>query len=72
MLRTEVILGFCEKMAFFTSKPKRNCLLEAMRLDPVFGLFIKETMVKATKFESAEDFIKCYKQACSGTTASHS
>ncbi len=68
MLKTEVILRFCENTSFFTSKPSRNCLIEAMRLDYRFGLFIKESMVAGTKYESAEDFIHRYKQSCSGTS----
>lgn len=72
MLRTEVILGFCEKTSFFTSRPARNCLVEAMKLDPKFGYFIKESMMGSTRFDSAEDFINCYEQFCSGASGGHS
>lgn len=66
MLRTDIILDFCEKEKFFTSKPSRTCILNAMKLDSRFGLFIKESMVHSITYESAELFIKAYKQSCSG------
>ena len=67
MLKTEVALGFCEKMSFFTSKPNRNCLLEAVKLNLQFGLFIKSAMVSGRKFASSEDFLSSYQKFCGPT-----
>lgn len=66
MLKIEDVLSFCVKNDFFTSKPNRACILNAMKLDPVFGAFIKKAMVSGTKFESAESFISAYKYFCIG------
>lgn len=72
MLGIEVILGFCEKTNFFTSKPTKNCIIEATKLDLNFGKFIKDIMINGTKFSSAEAFIKAYKQFCVGGIVYHS
>lgn len=72
MLKTEVILDFCEKTNFFTSKPIRSCLIDAMRLDIKFGHFIKNNMIAGRRFSSAEDFVKAYKTFCMGSNGSHS
>lgn len=65
MLKAEEVLKFCDKVSFFTGKPSRNCLVEALKLDPKFGSFIKDTMVKGMKFSSADEFLQIYKQSCS-------
>lgn len=65
MLSNEQLILFCEKTKFLTS-PSKACLVEALKLDIGFGLFLKESIMANIHFESCEDFLSCYKLFAAG------
>lgn len=66
MLSNEQVIRFCERTKLLSRRPSRLALIEAMRLDIDFGLFLKESMMAGMNFSSCEDFLSCYQAFSNG------
>jgi hypothetical protein len=72
MVSTSKILEFCDKTKFFTSKPEPACLVEAAKLDAIFGDFIRIALTGPKRFSSTEEFLKCYTSYAAGNRVIYS
>jgi len=66
MISNEKIIRFCEKTKLLSRKPNNNSLLEAIKMDIDFGIFLNESMKQGMNFDSCQDFLSCFHSFANG------
>ena len=66
MLSNEQVIRFCERTKILSRRPTSSAIIEAMRLEVNFGLFLKEAMIAGMNFDSCEQFLERYQAYSSG------